>query len=357
MQRRARIEGAATPAIEVHHHFGPDAHFRQLYRHGIAERDPVLTSAIDATADQTICVVDVMPHALFLESAFYREWAAPQGAVDSAAVVIEKSVTRVTLLSVLRRADQGVVDDMMRARLRLVAPHVRQSTIMARKVEAESRAVTNLADAIDVLSTAICLLDGEGRAVRANTACRRLFAEADLMTTIGGRIVIRGTPADRILRGLLGKDDDGTMLGVNEQVELLTSARVSHYLVRAVVLGCRIRQPGNAADTAASALFVQKASLATSFAADVAARAFRLTPSESRVLIAIIEVGGVPKVAEALGVAETIVKTHLSRLFERMGVSHSDKPSAAIWPIFILDPVSKPSVVSAPFFSARCMRW
>jgi DNA-binding NarL/FixJ family response regulator len=39
-----------------------------------------------------------------------------------------------------------------------------------------------------------------------------------------------------------------------------------------------------------------------------------------RVLLAVVEVGGVPEVAEALGVAETTVKTHLSRLFEKTGV-------------------------------------
>jgi DNA-binding CsgD family transcriptional regulator len=37
------------------------------------------------------------------------------------------------------------------------------------------------------------------------------------------------------------------------------------------------------------------------------------------VLLAIVEVGGVPQVATALGVAESTVKTHLSRLFVKTG--------------------------------------
>ena len=40
---------------------------------------------------------------------------------------------------------------------------------------------------------------------------------------------------------------------------------------------------------------------------------------ELRVLLAIVEVGGVPEVAEALGVARTTVKTHLGRLYEKTG--------------------------------------
>jgi DNA-binding CsgD family transcriptional regulator len=46
---------------------------------------------------------------------------------------------------------------------------------------------------------------------------------------------------------------------------------------------------------------------------------FKLTPTELRVLLAIVEVGGVPEVAAAFGVAETTVRTHVSNLFEKTG--------------------------------------
>jgi DNA-binding CsgD family transcriptional regulator len=34
-------------------------------------------------------------------------------------------------------------------------------------------------------------------------------------------------------------------------------------------------------------------------------------------LFAVVEVGGVPEVAEALGIAETTVKTHLSNVYKK----------------------------------------
>jgi DNA-binding CsgD family transcriptional regulator len=40
-----------------------------------------------------------------------------------------------------------------------------------------------------------------------------------------------------------------------------------------------------------------------------------------RVLLAIVDVGGVPEVAASLGVAETTIKTHLGNLFRKTGVS------------------------------------
>jgi DNA-binding NarL/FixJ family response regulator len=48
---------------------------------------------------------------------------------------------------------------------------------------------------------------------------------------------------------------------------------------------------------------------------------FKLTPTELRVLLAIVEVGGVPEVAAALGVADTTVRSHVSRLFQKTGAT------------------------------------
>lgn len=70
-----------------------------------------------------------------------------------------------------------------------------------------------------------------------------------------------------------------------------------------------------------AALFVHKAALDTPAPPEAIAQAYKLTPMELRVLLAIVEVGGVPEVAEALGVAETTVKTHLGRIFAKTGSS------------------------------------
>jgi DNA-binding CsgD family transcriptional regulator len=65
---------------------------------------------------------------------------------------------------------------------------------------------------------------------------------------------------------------------------------------------------------------VHKASLDSPAPPEVIARTYKLTPTELRVLLAVVEVGGAPEVADALGVAETTVKFHLRRLFDKTGV-------------------------------------
>jgi DNA-binding CsgD family transcriptional regulator len=67
-------------------------------------------------------------------------------------------------------------------------------------------------------------------------------------------------------------------------------------------------------------LFVHKAALQTPSAPEAIARAFGLTPTELRVLLALVEVGAAPAVAEALGVSTETVKTHLGRLYQKIGV-------------------------------------
>jgi DNA-binding CsgD family transcriptional regulator len=52
---------------------------------------------------------------------------------------------------------------------------------------------------------------------------------------------------------------------------------------------------------------------------ELIARAYRLTPTELRVLLGIVDIGGVPEVANLLGVAETTIKTHLRRIFIKTG--------------------------------------
>ncbi|MET4216102.1 DNA-binding CsgD family transcriptional regulator [Bradyrhizobium sp. LM6.10] len=308
---------SAGLSIEIHQHFGTESRFRQLYRDRYVELDPLIDRHLTLAAEQTIGVTDVMPHADFMATSFYREWVEPQGAIDLAAVALEKSAARTTILQVLRHRSRGTVDEPMRERMRLLAPHLQRSRIMGRQIRARSHTVDDLADVLDGLSTAVCLLDADGRVMHANAACRRLFADANLLALVGDRIVARNTQADKIFRSLCEIDADSEILSAaRRQIELATSVDGQHYLLQAFPLK---RDRSLSRDVAATALFVQKASTTPWLAADAIAVAFRLTPSELRVLMAIVEIGGVPDIAAKLGIAETTVKTHLGRLFEKTG--------------------------------------
>ena len=70
-------------------------------------------------------------------------------------------------------------------------------------------------------------------------------------------------------------------------------------------------------------MFVRKAALTTPSPPEVIAKSYRLTPTELRVLLAVVDVGGASEVAEALGVAESTVRSHIRRLFEKTGAARN----------------------------------
>lgn len=307
----------AGQSIEIHQSVGIAPDLRRLYRDSLVDHDPLLQRHAAFACKQAICVADVMPAPQFLLTNFHRDWLAPQGAIDLASVALERSETRMAVLQVLRHRSRGPVDETMKERLRMLAPHISRALTMGRQVRARSHSVSDLAAVLDCLSTAICLLDADGRVVHANAAGDRLFADADLVALVGGRIVARNTQAERIFRGLLENlAADAANLNDRSRIQLATASDGQHYLLKLVTLPRACRQ---SRDVAAGALFVHKVSIPAALAPDAIAAAFRLTPSELRVLMAIVEAGGVPDISARLGIAETTVKTHLGRLFEKMG--------------------------------------
>jgi len=68
-------------------------------------------------------------------------------------------------------------------------------------------------------------------------------------------------------------------------------------------------------------VFVRKAALDGPPSSEVIGRTYGLTPAELRVLSGIVEIGGVPEVAAAFGIADTTVKTHLGRLYAKTGTA------------------------------------
>ena len=81
------------------------------------------------------------------------------------------------------------------------------------------------------------------------------------------------------------------------------------------------RRKAGTASGVVAAIFVRKVEFETVPPSEIIGKTYNLTPTELRVLLAIVNVGGVRQAAGDLGVADTTVKTHLARLFEKTGVS------------------------------------
>jgi DNA-binding CsgD family transcriptional regulator/PAS domain-containing protein len=313
---------AASGAGNIYHEFGTDPYYRQIYFEKYVKLDPATTGHFFAEVERAISVTDLMPYSEFIETRFYREWVQPQGVVDFLAAVLDKSATRVAMFGVFRHERDGLVDDEARRRIHLIVPHVRRAVLISRIIDLKTTEAATFADTLDGLSAGMCLLDAEGRIVHANIAGRKILGMSDFLLESGGHIVIRDREIDGSLRHLLANADGGdTAVGTEGIAMPLKALDGTRYVAHVLPLTSGARRLAGTAYSAVAALFVRKSSIEVPSPPEVIARAYHLTPTELRVLLAIVEVGGVPEVATALGVAESTVKTHLGHLFEKTCVT------------------------------------
>lgn len=312
---------ASSKAGDVHYDDGGiDRSYVQLYFNKYIKLDPATTGHYFAEIGEPMATADLVPYGEFLESRFYREWAQPQGLVDFVSAVLDKSMTSIAMFGVFRRARDGVVDEEARRRMRLVVPHIRRAVLIGRAVELKTADAATLADAFDGLSAGMLLVDKRGGIVHANAAAHLLLAAGDVLRASDGRLVARDAKANSVLHEIFSAADKGDLaIGVKGIAVPLVRRAGEEHVAHVLPLTSGIRRRAGTAYAAVAALFVQRAAAQLASPPELVASRYGLTPTELRVLLALVEVGGVPAVAEALGVAETTVKTHLRHLFEKTG--------------------------------------
>jgi DNA-binding CsgD family transcriptional regulator len=303
----------------THHQFGVEPHYLDLYRETYSRFDP-LAPLFFCDIGEVSSRTDYLSDQEFFEGRFHHEWAKPQGWVDAANVVLDKSATSFAILSVMRDKECGMADDEMRRKVRLVAPHLRRASLIGGAIEHRSAQAATFGDTIDGLGAGVILVDAGGRIAHTNAAADDMLRAGDPVCAVAGRLSAGNPRSDHALRNLYAaacSEDDA--VGLKGIAVPLTARSGERFVAHALPMRSGRRRTAGASLGAAAAVFIRKAGLSVPAMPEVVARSYGLTPAELRVLMAIVEVGGVPEAAEALGVGEATVKTHLHRLFAKTG--------------------------------------
>jgi len=288
--------------------------FRQIY--------PAAEGHFLGDPGQPIATTDLMPFGELAESELYRRWAEPQGFVDFLSAVVDRTTVSTAIFGVFRHQRNGGISDPVRQRMRLVAPHIRRAVLIGRMFEFKAAEVATFVDTFDGLAAGMYLVDATGRLIHANAAGNAILEAGDILNAVGGRLRAGDAQIDRALRDVYAAAGNGdTALGIKGIAVPLIGEDGERYVAHALPLTSGSRRRAGVVYTAAVALFVSKATLAITAAPEAIGSAFKLTPTELRVLLAIVEVGGVPEIASAFGVAETTIRTHVTRLFEKTGAA------------------------------------
>jgi len=301
---------------------GIDPYYTRLYFEKYVTIDLAAGGHFPAKIEQPVAGADLMSPAKFVETRFYREWVRPQGLVDFVSAVLDKSATSAAMFGVFRGEEHGVTDDETRHRMRLIVPHIRRAVLIGGMFDLKAAEAATFADTLDGLSAGMCLVDAGGRIIHANPAGYAIIRAGDVLRSVGGRLVAHDARIDKTLRETFAAASQGdAALGTMGLAVPLIGRDDERYIAHVLPLTSGARRRAGGTYTAVAALFVRRASLVAPSAFEVIGKTFKLTPTELRVLLAIVEVGGVPEVAVALGIAVTTVKTHLGRLFEKTGMT------------------------------------
>jgi DNA-binding CsgD family transcriptional regulator/PAS domain-containing protein len=315
-------QDATRSAAQAFFTHGIEERFLRLYLETYIHINPMFPATLFFEEEQIVTQGEVVPEDEFKRTRFYKEWIEPQGLVDSMVTVLEKTATAVTGLAVGRAGRHGRVDDESRYRLSMLVPHVRRAVTIGRIVEHHKVEAASFADTLDGLSSALFLVDADGRIRHANASGEAMLRAGTVVHTASAKLTAADPHGDGSLREAIGAAalGDGAMKRAGASLAL-AGRNGETYAAHVLPLMGGARRQAGANYSAVAAVFVRKAELALPHPVEALAKHYKLTAAEMRVLLATVEGGGVGEVSRTLGISEATVKTHLQRLFGKTGVT------------------------------------
>jgi DNA-binding CsgD family transcriptional regulator/PAS domain-containing protein len=268
--------------------------------------------------DTAVSTLKLISEAEFQESRFYKEWAGPQGLRDGCILKFVDTADRFGQLVTTTRSDRDIISADERRFTALLSPHLRRAALIGDLLD-NKRVETQLyRSALDRLTVAVLLVDADSRIMYANEKADALLAaqthvisRAGMLATVNAATV---EPLADAIRRTTSQDLGSRGIGIPVGL-----GRASPAVAYVLPLGTGVAR--SAFQPAAAAVFVSTSVGAVPAPEAVMATLYDLTPSEARVLLKIGEGQTVTAVALELAVSENTVKTHLARVFQKVGVN------------------------------------
>jgi DNA-binding CsgD family transcriptional regulator/PAS domain-containing protein len=300
--------------------FGIDPDFEQLYFRKYIQHNPLLPFLLTFDVGRVSSSSEQLAPAVFFETRFYKEWAKPQGLIDNVFCILERSATSEASFVVFRHERDGLTDVKALGLLNAVAPHLRRAVLIGNVVEHKSSEAEGLSDLLDRIRAGVFVVDASGNIIYSNKAADDIGLAGDYLRAAGGKLSARQPETNRLLLEAFRAAGDGEAISNKSiAIPLMASDGARHV---ANILPLTRRRAGRLDKSATAAVFVHKAALVLPHSPEVIASAYKLTKTELRVLLALLQLGGGPEIAEALGVGYGSVKTHLRNLFQKTGAKH-----------------------------------
>ena len=249
---------------------------------------------------------------------YYLDFAKPQGIVDTLAVGLARDARALGSIAFGRHESAGPIGEPEIEAARLLVPHLQRAATINRLLDVAALARATFAAVLDTLTVPIVLASASLRIAHANPAARRLLDRGDLIHARGGVLGSVTTGASSALAAAISHaDHDESAIGRRGLGIPVRRPDGSSAALHVLPL----RRGRAALDTGAvAAVFVAQVDTPLVAPTEVVAALFDLTPAEARVFGRIAACSTVEETADALGVERSTVKTHLLRLYAKIGV-------------------------------------
>jgi DNA-binding CsgD family transcriptional regulator len=284
----------------------------RLYRH--------TPPASAHTIDEPLVLSRDVPAKVWASTRYYREWVRPQGICDSLQAVVLRNATQIGVFAANRHESRGVVTDSEVSLLRLLAPHIRRAITISDMMDLKALEARALSATLDNFSVGVIIVTEDHCILHANDAARDMFAAGGPVCWVNGRLSVRGSDEacalDKAIalaeqnETAIGAAGIGVALGKNGEPAIAYVLPLARGDLRSQLML-----------QATAAVLVTHEGLRWPAAIKALAANFKLTPAETRMFEQLATGATLAEAAEALAIAETTARTHLSRILSKAGVA------------------------------------
>lgn len=316
------ILDAEDKSIKFAWQWGGDPYWLDLLFKRYASQMPFfLTLPLLKTGEviNTQHLVDLTGDRSALDGPFFREWAQPAGYRDVAGVVLHRSATRFSLMTVQTPFSRDVVSKTDIDRIESVVPHVRRALKISDALGMQTVTAQTFERTMERLNTPLILVDAESRVIYANPSAKGLLADGAILSVAHGRLNAHSPEqlhqlCSAVTRCTTVAESDlegGTTVRLTSQTQ---STAVAHVLPISPANAGMVTKP-----VRVCAVIVVGASVSPPPAIETIIDLFNLTQTEARVALAVLEGMSRAEIAEAMSIADSTVKTHMSRILQKSG--------------------------------------
>ncbi len=303
------------------HLYNDNPQWTALYFQKYVSMNPLFPAANFIDEGKAYTSTDVIPQQEFEESRFYQEWIKPQGMGDAIAINLEKGMTRSSFICVRMDISAGFQNDEARDRLNLLAPHLQRAVAIGRLFDQNKTENQTLTEALDFVRAAVVLVKSDGAITFANERARKLLGESELIREQTGRLRAIVPEADRTLLDVFASVQRSDIWSGPSGIAVpLSRQGQTEWFAHVLPLTAGKRQNAEMSQTAIAAVFIRDAPQNAPSPLEKLSKQYKFTAGEVRVFEAVLRMENVKDMAQALGLSEATVKTHLQHLFQKTGV-------------------------------------